>query len=286
LPELLVLQSVWGLDKCPGFDIENRLDEALGQVVAAGFDGVGVNLARTVRTEGVARVMNPLGLAWEAQVLVHDADQLKHWIGEAHRLGAHHLNVQIAGPTADFRAALALIDRLVAAAKDAPLPVWFETHRGRLTNDLLFTLKLLEERPGLPLTADLSHYPVAGEMELPLRDDQLAAIETILQGSHNFHGRVSTTHQVQVALDAPQACTLARPAYRLVAPRLRTLARTGARWRRADLHVRTRPAALRDHRARRQRTDEPLGRGPADARYRARTVERGERLASVNVRDI
>ncbi len=41
-------------------------------------------------------------------------------------------------------------------------------------------------------------------MELPLRDDQLAAIETILQGSHNFHGRVSTTHQVQVALDAPQ----------------------------------------------------------------------------------
>lgn len=204
MSELLVLQSVWGLDKCPGFDIENRLEEALNEVVAAGFDGVGVNLARTARTEGVVRVMNPRGLAWEGQVLVHDADQLTHWIGEAHRLGAHHLNVQIAGPTADFRAALRLIDSLVAAAKDAPLPVWFETHRGRLTNDLLFTLQLLEERPGLPLTADLSHYPVAGEMELPLRADQLDAIETILQGSHNFHGRVSTTHQVQVALDAPQ----------------------------------------------------------------------------------
>ena len=89
MPELLVLQSVWGLDKCPGFDIENRLDDALEQVVAAGFDGVGVNLARTVRTDGVARAMNPLGLAWEGQVLVHDAAQLTHWIGEAKRLGCH-----------------------------------------------------------------------------------------------------------------------------------------------------------------------------------------------------
>ena len=204
MPQLLVLQSVWGLDQCLGFDIENRLDDALERVVAAGFDGVGTNLARIARTDGVARVMNPRGLAWEGQVLVHDADQLTHWIGEAQRLGAHHLNVQIAGPTADFGAALRLVDSLAAAAKDAPLPVWFETHRGRLTNDLLFTLRLIEERPGLPLTADLSHYPVAGEMELPLRGDQLAAIETILQGSHNFHGRVSTTHQVQVALDAPQ----------------------------------------------------------------------------------
>lgn len=204
MARLLVLQSVWGLDKCPGFDIENDLDAALARVVAAGFDGVGVNVARIARTAGVAKAMNPLGLAWEGQVLAHDADQLAHWIAEAHRQGAHHLNVQIAGPVAHLSDALALVDSLVAVAKDAPLPVWFETHRGRLTNDLLFTLRILEARPDLPLTCDLSHYPVAGEMELPLRPDQLAAIERILANARNFHGRVSTTHQVQVAFDSPQ----------------------------------------------------------------------------------
>jgi sugar phosphate isomerase/epimerase len=204
MPQLLVLQSVWGLDQCPGFAIEAKLEEALAAVVAAGFDGVGTNLARTARTAGVARAMNPLGLAWEGQVLVRSADELRHWIGEAERLGAHHLNVQIAGPLAHLPDALALVDSLTDAARDAPLPVRFETHRGRLTNDLLFTLRLLEARPDLPLTADLSHYPVAGEMELPLRADQLAAIESILRHAHNFHGRVSSTHQVQVALDAPQ----------------------------------------------------------------------------------
>lgn len=204
MARLLVLQSVWGLVGCPGFNVEDDLDAGLERVVAAGFDGVGVNIARTARTAGVARVMNPRGFAWEGQVLVRDADQLAGYIAEAHRLGAHHLNVQVAGPVAHLSDALALMDSLIPLAEAAPLPVWFETHRGRLTNDLLFTLRLLEARPDLPLTGDLSHYPVAGEMELPLRDDQLAAIETILKNCRNFHGRVSTTHQVQVAMRAPQ----------------------------------------------------------------------------------
>ena len=204
MARLLVFQSVWGLDKCKGFDIENDLDAALLRVIEAGFDGVGVNIARVARTATVARMMNARGLAWEGQVLAHDAAQLSAYIAEAHRLGAHHLNVQVAGPVAHLSDALALMDSLIPLAEAAPLPVWFETHRGRLTNDLLFTLRMLEARPGLRLTGDLSHYPVAGEMELPLRPDQLAAIETILPHCHNFHGRVSTTHQVQVALASPQ----------------------------------------------------------------------------------
>ena len=96
MARLLVLQSVWGLVGCPGFDVENDLDAGLERVVAAGFDGVGVNIARVARTAGVARAMNPRGLAWEGQVLVRDADQLAGYIAEAHRLGAHHLNVQVA----------------------------------------------------------------------------------------------------------------------------------------------------------------------------------------------
>ncbi len=204
MANFLVLQSVWGLDGCPGFDIENNLDAALHKVAVSGFDGVGVNLARVARTAGVAKVMRPLGLAWEGQILVQNAAELAAAIAHAQRLGAHHLNVQVAGPLADFDAALALVDSLSEVAAHATLPVHFETHRGRLTNDLLFTLRLLEARPGLPLTGDLSHYVVAGEMELPLRGEQLARIERILRNCRNFHGRVAASHQVQVVFDAPQ----------------------------------------------------------------------------------
>ena len=201
---LRVLQSVWGLDKCPGFDIEARLDEALERVVTAGFDGVGVNIARVARTAGVSRVMGAHGLYWEGQVLVRDAGQLAGYIDEAVRLGAGHVNVQVAGPVRHLADAMRLLESLRRVSDTAPLPVFYETHRGRLTNDLLFTLGILDEMPDLPLTCDLSHYPVAGEMELPLREDQLTAIERLLRNARNFHGRISTTHQVQVAMEAPQ----------------------------------------------------------------------------------
>lgn len=204
MTRLLVLQSVWGLDGCAGFDLGPGLESGLGRVVAAGFDGVGVNIARVERTATVARVMREHGLAWEGQVLIRDAPGLAAAIAEASQLGARHLNVQLAGPVAYVGEALGFIDTLLPMVASAGLPVFFETHRGRLTNDLLFTLRLLAARPGLRLTGDLSHYPVAGEMELPLRPDQQAAIETVLAHCHNFHGRISTTHQVQVAMAAPQ----------------------------------------------------------------------------------
>lgn len=204
MPRLLILQSVWGLDGCPGFDIEDALDEALARVIAAGFDGVGVNIARVARTAIVAEVMGRHGAPWEAQAFVRDAAQLAGHIDDAARLGARHLNIQLAGPVASFAEALAFVDTLLPLVEAAPLPVYFETHRGRLTNDLLFTRRLIEARPALRLTGDLSHYAVSGEMELPLRPDQLAAIDGLLGRCGNFHGRVASTHQVQVALEAPQ----------------------------------------------------------------------------------
>ena len=75
-PRLLVLQSVWGLDGVAGFDVWSDLDAALERVIAAGFDGVGTNLARGERTATVARAMAPRGLAWEGQALVRDAADL------------------------------------------------------------------------------------------------------------------------------------------------------------------------------------------------------------------
>lgn len=204
MPRLLILQSVWGLDGCAGFDIENQLEAALERVIAAGFDGVGVNLARVARTATVAQAMGRDRRPWEAQAFVRDAEQLAGYISEAHRLGARHLNVQLAGPVARFADALAFVDTLLPLVEAAPLPVVFETHRGRLTNDLLFTQRLVEARPALRLTGDFSHYAVAGEIELPLRAEPSAAIETLLRQCDNFHGRVASTHQVQVAFQAPQ----------------------------------------------------------------------------------
>ena len=203
MTRMLVLQSVWGMDALPGIDLEQGLPEALARIVAAGFDGAGVNLARTRRAEITARTMADHGLTWEGQALVRSGDELGRFIDQAAALGgAHHLNIQIGAGPATLAEACALVDALEAVAADAPMPVFYETHRGRLTNDLYFTGRLLQARPGLKLTGDLSHYVTAHEMNLPLDPDLARRMSEVIAACHAFHARVAGTHQVQVGLDA------------------------------------------------------------------------------------
>lgn len=197
MPRLLILQSVWGMDKCPGFDVWNDLETALQAMVDAGFDGAGTNLVRKERTAITSRFMNERGLAWEAQVLVRTANELDRFADEAASLSAHHLNVQIAGPMDRVADAVRLVESLERVRERAGLPIFYETHRARLTQDLPFFLRLLDALPLIPLTADLCHYVVAGEWDLPIDEAKHAAIDRILRQARAFHGRIATAHQVQ-----------------------------------------------------------------------------------------
>ena len=202
---LLVFQSVWAMDGLPDVDLETRPEEALARIAQAGFDGAGVNIVRKRRAEATARVMGEHGLSWEAQALVRNADELARYIDAAYALGgAHHFNVQIAAGAATLTEALALIDRLEAVAATAPMPVFYETHRGRLTNDLYFTGRILDARPELKLTGDLSHYVNAHEMALPVDPDIERRMQAVIGACQAFHARVAGPNQVQIGLEAAQ----------------------------------------------------------------------------------
>ena len=56
--------------------------------------------------------------------------------------------------------------------------VYIETHRDRMTTDLLFTLGLLDRFPDLPLLADLSHFLVGREFPYPVSADNHSASST------------------------------------------------------------------------------------------------------------
>lgn len=203
MPQLKVFQSLWGMDALPGIDLENDVEGALDRIVAAGFDGVGVNLARTARAYATARRMADEGLSWEAQALVRDAADLARYLDQALAMDAvDHVNIQVANLAPNVGAAIALMESLLAISKDFPIPVFYETHRGRLMNDLFWTVDILEALPDLVLTGDLSHFVTAHEMYLPIEPHLAERMERVIDRCGVFHLRIAGSHQVQIPVEA------------------------------------------------------------------------------------
>jgi hypothetical protein len=204
MQRLLVYQAIWGMENLPGVDLDGDLPGALDRIFAAGFDGVGVSLMRPDRAEAVARGVADHHASFEAIGFVRERADLARMIDRAEALGAHHLNVQVMTRVDHVAEAVALFREFEAEAERASIPVYYETHRGRLTNDLLFMVRVLDELPKLRLTGDLSHYPLVCEMPLPVPEPDLQRMTRIIDQSWAFHGRVSGSHQIQVSLRAPQ----------------------------------------------------------------------------------
>lgn len=89
--------------------------------------------------------------------------------------------------------------------EEAQVPIYVEGHRNCMTNDLLFTLLLMEAVPELKMTADLSHFMVNQEwVTLPLEDHEQTLISRFLERSECFQGRIASPEQVQIQPGFPQ----------------------------------------------------------------------------------
>ena len=91
-----------------------------------------------------------------------------------------------------------VVRRWMDDAAEADVPIQFETHRNCITNDLFFTLQLMDAVPDMPICADLSHYVVDREFNYPLSEGDQALISRILDRADSFQGRVASREQIQV----------------------------------------------------------------------------------------
>jgi hypothetical protein len=134
----------------------------------------------------------------------HDTDSLEPLLEMAAQLQATQVNVIGGVMPLSAVDAIPVIEAWLAMAAKFPFPVLLETHRNGTLNDLFYTLEVLEHLPELRLCADLSHFVIDRELQLPLSSIDHDHLTRILEHSDSFQGRISNNQQIQIALDFPQ----------------------------------------------------------------------------------
>jgi len=201
--KLLVYQSLWAMERRRPDGLEWSFDEKLEMIRDAGFDGAGVRFFDRAYAREVTTFLRAHGMSWQAQCYPKTVDDLKPIIEHVQEFGADHINLQPDVRPYRLEECIPYLEGWWRLASDAGIALHIETHRDRMTTDLIFTLHLLDRLPDLRLTGDLSHYLLGREFAWPVSEENHALMRRIIDNCWGFHGRVASREQIQLQISFP-----------------------------------------------------------------------------------
>jgi hypothetical protein len=96
----------------------------------------------------------------------------------------------------------ALAEAVLAATEASGHPLYIETHRATMTQDMRRTVDLVARYPDLRFNADLSHWYTGLEMSYGDFNAKLDFIDPVLKRVRFLHGRIGNSCNMQVRIDA------------------------------------------------------------------------------------
>ena len=201
-----IYQSLWAMEqRIPG-QAEDPVETHLAQIAEAGYAGACVdpNVTEIEDCLKLIPAFEQLGLKCMVNAFPHDVASLEPLLDMAAQMNATQVNVIGGVMPLTAREAVPVVNTWLSMAQAYDFPLLLETHRNGTLNDLFYTLEVLERVQELRLCADLSHFVVDRELQLPLGETDQGYFATILERSDSFQGRISSNQQIQIALDFPQ----------------------------------------------------------------------------------
>lgn len=196
-PGMEIHQSWWAMRGIGDNRGEWSIEKKIAEIAKAGFHGILGRLPAPEEAELWRGLLDRYGLRFGIEAFPEDPDDFAEFLRQAQEFGVSYVNAQVKDSFVVGKQAISRLQGIIAAGAEESIPVFVETHRGRITQDLLRTVDYVLALPDLRLTIDFSHYVLAGE--LLLEDERAeACFQILLERTSCIHGRVSNGEQIQV----------------------------------------------------------------------------------------
>lgn len=176
--------------------------DQLERVRAAGFDGVQF---RAQGSESELADCRALDLEIAASGRVNHAREARDLGEQLAGKGYECATLHVGWGLENDGEAAQLVDAVLEASDRWRVPMYIETHRATICQDMWRTVQLVERFPEMRLNGDFSHWYTGQEMVYGDFEKKVAFIQPVIERVQFLHGRIGTPGciQVPVAETAP-----------------------------------------------------------------------------------
>jgi sugar phosphate isomerase/epimerase len=198
-PRMEIFQAIWAMQNLPTSSRPWDHQEIVDRIREAGFSGALAWVADLDKDFEMVERLRRSGLMVGIGFPAHEGKSACPLAERAKALGVSFLNAQVHDAFVDDDRAVERLETLYDECDATGMPLFVETHRGTITQDLLRTIAYGRRVPRMRYTLDASHYVVAGEVTQPgVAPHFTEALSEIVERSSSIHARVSNGEQVQV----------------------------------------------------------------------------------------
>ncbi|MBC8101043.1 MAG: hypothetical protein H7Z41_00465 [Cytophagales bacterium] len=96
-----------------------------------------------------------------------------------------------------------IVEDILSASAGERFPLYIETHRATITQDLWRTVKLVERFPEIRFNGDFSHWYTGLEMVYGGMEEKLSFLAPVFERVRYLHGRIGNPGCIQVIVQGP-----------------------------------------------------------------------------------